>query len=203
MIDRYTTPAMSAIWSREAKYTCWKDVEVAICGAWARTGLIPDAEISEIRSKAAFDLARCDEIELETRHDLAAFVRNLEETIGPPGRWIHFGVTSYDVIDTALGMMLRNSCDVLLESATKLRAEMERLAKEHKNTPMIGRTHAIHAEPITFGFKVASWIRSWIGTSSACARPARMWLTARSAEPSGSMLMSIRRWKRKSVPSLV
>lgn len=159
MIDRYTTPAMSAIWSREAKYTCWKDVEVAICGAWARTGLISDAEIAEIRSKAAFDLARCDEIELETRHDLAAFVRNLEETIGAPGRWIHFGVTSYDVIDTALGMMLRNSCDVLLESATKLRAEMERLAKEHKDTPMIGRTHAIHAEPITFGFKVASWIQ--------------------------------------------
>ncbi len=130
---------------------------MAICEAHAEAGTIPAADMAQIREKAQFDIARCDEIEKETRHDLAAFVRNLEENIGPAGRWIHFGVTSYDVIDTALGMMLRDSCDVLLKSAEALQSEIDRLAREHRSTPMIGRTHAIHAEPITFGFKCASW----------------------------------------------
>lgn len=159
MIERYTTPAMTAIWSRQAKYQRWMEVEVAICEAHHEAGTVSAAEIGEIRAKAAFDIARCDEIELETRHDLAAFVRNLEENIGEAGKWIHFGVTSYDVIDTALGMMLRDSCEVLLESARTLLGEIKRLGEEHKDTPMIGRTHAIHAEPITFGFKCASWAR--------------------------------------------
>lgn len=157
MIDRYTTPAMAAIWSRQAKYDRWKEVELAICLAHAGEGTIPAADIKEIEKKAAFTLERCDAIEQETRHDLAAFVRCLEESIGPAGRWIHFGVTSYDVIDTALGIMLRDSCSVLLESAQGLSLEILRLENEHKKTPMIGRTHGIHAEPITFGFKCASW----------------------------------------------
>lgn len=148
---------MTAIWSRQAKYQRWMQVEVAICEAHARAGTIPQSDMEQIREKAAFDIARCDEIEKETRHDLAAFVRNLEENIGPAGRWVHFGVTSYDVIDTALGMMLRDSCDVLLKSAEELKVEIDRLAHEHRDTAMIGRTHAIHAEPITFGFKCASW----------------------------------------------
>jgi adenylosuccinate lyase len=157
VIDRYTTAAMSGIWSREAKYQRWMEVELAICEAHFEAGTIPEDDIEQIRAKAAFDIARCDEIELETRHDLAAFVRNLEENIGEAGKWIHFGVTSYDVIDTALGMMLRDSCSVLILTAEKLWVEIKRLAEEHKDTPMIGRTHAIHAEPITFGFKCASW----------------------------------------------
>jgi adenylosuccinate lyase len=157
MIERYCTPAMTAIWSRQAKYERWMQVELAICAAHAEEGTIPRPDLDEIVARAAFTLERCDEIEQETRHDLAAFVRNLEESIGAAGRWVHFGVTSYDVIDTALGMMLRDSCDVLLGSAGQLHSEIARLEEEHKRTPMIGRTHGIHAEPITFGFKCSSW----------------------------------------------
>jgi adenylosuccinate lyase len=157
MIERYSTPAMTAIWSRQAKYETWKQVEIAICQAHAEAGSIPMEAVEVIRQKASFTLERCDEIELETRHDLMAFVRNLSETTGPEGRFIHFGVTSYDVIDTALGVMLRNSCDVILESGAKLQAEIKRLGQEHLHTPCIGRTHGIHAEPVTFGFKCASW----------------------------------------------
>src|SRR4051812_31079288 len=148
MIDRYTTPAMNAIWSRQSKYQRWMDVEIAIVEAHAELGAVPDQAVDEIKSKAAFDLKRCDEIEKETRHDLMAFVRNLSENTGQTGRFIHMGVTSYDVIDTALGMMLRDSCDVLIASAERLAAEIARLAKEHEFTPEIGRTHGIHAEPI-------------------------------------------------------
>ncbi len=158
MIDRYTTPAMTAIWSRQAKYERWKEVEIAICRAWSEEGLIPPADLAAIEAKAAFTLERSDELEKETRHDLVAFVRNLEETTGPAGRWIHYGVTSYDVIDTALAMMLRDAAGVVLESGARLRGEVLRLAREHERTPEIGRTHGIHAEPITFGFKCANWL---------------------------------------------
>lgn len=157
MIDRYTTPAMNAIWSRQAKYEVWQEVELAICDAHADMGTIAPEVAAEIRQKATFTLERSDELEKETRHDLMAFVRNLSETTGDNGRYIHMGVTSYDVIDTALGIMLRNSADVLLESAERLSAEIARLAREHADTPEIGRTHGIHAEPITFGFKCANW----------------------------------------------
>jgi adenylosuccinate lyase len=176
MIDRYTTPAMNAIWSRQAKYQRWMDVEIAIVEAHADLGAVPREDVDEIKSKASFDIARCDEIEKETRHDLMAFVRNLSENVsalntqhstpntsqipnadGTAARFIHMGVTSYDVIDTALGIMLRDSCDVLIASAEKLGKEIARLAKEHEHTPEIGRTHGIHAEPITFGFKCANW----------------------------------------------
>lgn len=157
MIDRYTTSAMNAIWSRQARYERWKDVEVAICEAHAEEGTIPAEDMTLIREKSSFTLERCDELEKETRHDLVAFVRNLEENVGPAGRWIHFGVTSYDVIDTATGMMLRDSADVLKESAGKLREELNRLEAEYGDVPQIGRTHGVHAEPITFGHKIRSW----------------------------------------------
>ena len=157
MIDRYTTLAMTAIWSREAKYRRWQDVEVAITEVHAELGTIPMDAANAVRERAAFDLDRCDEIEKETRHDLMAFVRNLAENIGDEGRYVHLGVTSYDVIDTALGMMLRDSCDVLIASSHRLLAEITRLADTHANTVCIGRTHGIHAEPITFGFKCANW----------------------------------------------
>lgn len=157
MIERYTTPGMSAIWNREAKYSKWLKVELAICQAHMEFGTISKQEYQDIKSKARFDLTRCDEIEKETRHDLMAFVRNLSENVGPSGRWIHYGVTSYDVIDTALGMMLRDSANVLIQSTGQLLNEIKRTANKHANTPMIGRTHGIHAEPITFGFKLANW----------------------------------------------
>jgi len=148
---------MNAIWSREAKYERWKEVEIAIVEAHVAAGSVPLAAFEEIEVRATFTLERCDEIELETRHDLMAFVRNLSENIGESGRFVHMGVTSYDVIDTATGMMLRDSCDVLIEDAAKLAVEIARLAIEHEHTPEIGRTHGIHAEPITFGFKCANW----------------------------------------------
>lgn len=157
MIERYTTPAMNAIWSRQAKYERWEEVEIAIVEAHVELGAVPSEALETIKSKASFSLQRCDEIEQETRHDLMAFVRNLSENIGPEGRYVHMGVTSYDVIDTALGMMLRDSADVLLKSAETLAVEIMRLANEHAHTPEIGRTHGIHAEPITFGFKCANW----------------------------------------------
>ncbi len=149
---------MNAIWSRHAKYEQWQEVEVVICEVHAEMGTIPVEAAKAVRSKARFELDRCDEIERETRHDLMAFVRNLAENIGEEGRYVHLGVTSYDVIDTALGMMLRDSCEVLLESCRKLSVQIERLAKTHAHTPCIGRTHGIHAEPITFGFKCANWL---------------------------------------------
>ena len=158
MIDRYSTPAMAAIWDRQARYDRWREVEVAICRGWAEEGLIPAEDLTAIESRASFTLERSDELERETRHDLVAFVRNLEETTGPAGRWIHYGVTSYDVIDTATAMMLRDSGNVVLASGERLRAQVLRLAEEHANTPQIGRTHGIHAEPITFGFKAANWL---------------------------------------------
>lgn len=157
MIDRYSTPGMEAIWSRQAKYDRWKEVEIAICRAWAKEGVVPAEDLAAIEQKAAYTLARCDELEKETRHDLVAFVRCLEESVGPAGRWIHTGVTSYDVIDTALGMMLRDSVGQLVESAGRLRIAITKLIKEHGDAPAIGRTHAIHAEAITFGHKAATW----------------------------------------------
>lgn len=157
MIERYCTDAMEAIWSRQAKYQRWLEVEVAICEAWAEDGVIPAGDLDQIRIKAAFTLERCDELEIETRHDLVAFVRNLEENIGPAGRWVHFGVTSYDVIDSALGMMLRDSCLVLETSGQRLLGAIDSLFERFGKAPMIGRTHGIHAEPITFGHKCMSW----------------------------------------------
>lgn len=169
MIERYCTPAMTSIWSRQAKYDRWMQVEVAICQAFADAGVVPSADMDAIRDGAGFDLARCDELELETRHDLVAFVRCMSEYVSrhagkqagtdeTPSRWIHFGVTSYDVIDTALGMMMRDSLDVLMGSLDKLRAVLLALATQHLETPCIGRTHGIHAEPITFGFKLSGWL---------------------------------------------
>lgn len=157
MIDRYTTPAMNEIWTREAKYRRWQEVEVVIVEVHAKMGAIPAEAAKVVRERSRFDLDRCDEIEKETRHDLMAFVRNVAENVGEEGRYVHLGVTSYDVIDTALAMMLRDSCDVLIASGERLLAEIGRLAREHVNTPCIGRTHGIHAEPITFGVKCANW----------------------------------------------
>ncbi len=148
---------MAEVWGRQAKYEKWKAVEIEVCRAWTEAGVIPAEDFAAIEAKADFTLERCDELEEETRHDLVAFVRCLEESVGAPGRWIHLGVTSYDVIDTALGMMLRDSCKILLESLSLLKEKSSDLARRTKDLPAIGRTHAIHAEPITFGFKAASW----------------------------------------------
>lgn len=171
MIERYTTEGMTAIWGREAKYRRWLEVELAVCEAWCAAGVVPEADMAALRERASFDVDRCDEIEQVTRHDLVAFVRNLSENVSgvdalspeletlenDASRWIHFGVTSYDVIDTALATMLRDSCGVLLGSLGALSLEVASLFDRAGSYPCIGRTHGVHAEPITFGHKVQGW----------------------------------------------
>jgi len=157
MIDRYTTPEMRALWSEEGKFRAWLEVEIAICEGLAQYGYIPADAPAVIRERARFDIQRIAELEQETRHDVMAFVRNLAETVGEAGRWIHFGVTSYDVVDTALAMRLKRSVELILAECDALQTEIRRLALEHLHTPMIGRTHGVHAEPITFGFKLLGW----------------------------------------------
>lgn len=158
MIDRYTTPEMRALWTMEARTQRWLDVEIAVCEALEAYGRIPAGTTAAIRSKARFDLTRMAEIEKETRHDVMAFVKNVQEYLGEEGRFLHFGITSYDVVDTALGMALRDAVDIIIRRAEALREVIRRRAREHRDTLEIGRTHGIHAEPITFGFKLAGWL---------------------------------------------
>jgi adenylosuccinate lyase len=158
VIDRYTTKAMRELWSPRNKTQKWLDVEIAVCEGLEHFGQIPAGTTAAIRAGARFDLERMAELEKETRHDVMAFVKNVAENLGPEGRYVHYGVTSYDIVDTALSLLLRDSADILLASCERLIATIRRRAREHKSTVMIGRTHGIHAEPITFGFKLATWL---------------------------------------------
>jgi len=158
MIDRYTTKAMRELWSAQNKTQKWLDVEIAVCDGLEKFKQIPAGTTAAIRAGARFDLDRMAELEKETRHDVMAFVKNVAENLGEEGRYVHYGVTSYDIVDTALSLLLRDSADILLASADRLIETIRRRAREHKNTIMIGRTHGIHAEPITFGFKLATWL---------------------------------------------
>lgn len=156
MIEKYTRPEMGKIWSAENKYRCWLRVEIAVAEAWAEIGRVPPDALPAIRA-ASFDLARIDEIEAETQHDVIAFLRNLQETVGPDARWIHLGLTSSDVIDTALALQLVDATDLLLRDLDALLESVGRRAREYRDTAMMGRTHNVHAEPITFGYKLAVW----------------------------------------------
>lgn len=160
MIQRYTLPRMGAIWSQENKFRKWLEVEIAIAEAWAELGVVPEEAVRKIRERAGFSVERVEELERETRHDMVAFLRCVAEHIGDESasRWLHFGVTSYDVEDTALALLLRESADLLLEDLDKLEEAVAERAREHKHTLMIGRTHGVHAEPITFGLKLAVWV---------------------------------------------
>lgn len=156
MIEKYTRPEMGQIWSAENKYRSWLRVEIAVAEAWAEIGRVPAGALPAIRD-ATFDLARIEEIEAETQHDVIAFLRNLQETVGADARWIHLGLTSSDVIDTALALQLVDATDLLVRDVDELRSAVGRRAKEHRETVMMGRTHNVHAEPITFGYKLAVW----------------------------------------------
>ena len=156
MIERYTRGAMGRVWSTQNKYQCWLEVEIAVAEAWAAEGLVPESALPAIRA-ATFDLDRIAEIEAETQHDVIAFLHNLTETVGEPARWIHLGLTSSDVVDTALALQLVASVDLLLRSVDELRAALGRSALRYRRTVMMGRTHNVHAEPITFGYKLAVW----------------------------------------------
>lgn len=157
MIPRYSREKMAAIWSQENKYQKWLDVEVAACEAMVKLEKIPAGAVETIKAKAAINVARIDEIEKITKHDVVAFVSSLTEIIGEDGRFIHMGLTSSDVLDTALAVQLKEASDLLLSDLDQLLAVLKRRAFEHKRTLMIGRSHGIHAEPITFGLKMALW----------------------------------------------
>jgi adenylosuccinate lyase len=158
MIDRYTTPELRELWSMHARTQRWLQVEIAVCEGLERFSIIPEGVTGRIRAQARFDLARMAEIEKETRHDVMAFVKNVQENLGDEGRFVHYGITSYDVVDTALCMALRDALDIIIGRAEGLAEVIRRMARKHKDTLEIGRTHGIHAEPITFGFKLAGWL---------------------------------------------
>ncbi|MEO7718527.1 MAG: adenylosuccinate lyase [Capsulimonas sp.] len=157
MIERYSHPQMRGLWEPQAKTQRWLDVEIAVCEGLAHFGYIPQEDVEKIKSDSKFELDRIAELEKETRHDVMAFVKNVQEHLGDEGRFVHFGITSYDVVDTALSILLRDSLDLILEGVDGLMKVVARLAVEHKDTLQIGRTHGIHAEPITFGYKLAVW----------------------------------------------
>lgn len=157
MIPRYSRENMTAIWSQENKYQKWLDVEVAACEAMVKLGKVPAAAVETIKAKAVINVARIDEIEKITKHDVIAFVSSLTEKIGEDGRFIHMGLTSSDVLDTALAIQLKEAAEILIDDFDQLLPILKKKAFEHKNTLMIGRSHGIHAEPITFGLKMALW----------------------------------------------
>ncbi len=157
MVPRYTRPEMAAIWSDENRYRKWLDVELYACEAWNRLGRIPDEALREIRERAAFDVDRIAEIEAEVRHDVIAFLTNVAEHVGPASRYIHMGMTSSDVLDTALAMLCVEAVDRIIAQAERLAGVLRARAHEFKMTPQMGRSHGIHAEPITFGLKLALW----------------------------------------------
>ena len=158
MIERYTLPEMGRIWTENAKFQSWLKVEIAACEANCSLGKMPEAALKEIRLNAKFEESRIKEIEKEVKHDVIAFLTNINEYVGDSGRYIHVGMTSSDVLDTGLSLQLKDSCELLLEEIEKLENEIRSLARKHKNTLMIGRSHAIHGEPISFGFKLAGWL---------------------------------------------
>ena len=157
MIPRYTHPGMGRIWSDQHKYETWLQVEVAAAEAMAEAGIIPAEAARDIRERGAFDVERIDAIEQTTQHDVIAFTTAVAEHIGASARWLHFGLTSSDVIDTAQALQMREGLDVILENIDDLRRAVKARAEEHRRTPMIGRTHGVHAEPMTFGIKLALW----------------------------------------------
>ena len=149
---------MGRIWSEEAKFQSWLDVEIAATEANAELGRVPAEALAQIKERAAFEVPRILEIEAEVRHDVIAFLTNVNEHVGDAGRYIHVGMTSSDVLDTGLALQLKRSVRVLGQELDQLCEALRQLARQHKDTVMIGRSHAIHGEPITFGFKLAGWL---------------------------------------------
>ena len=157
MIPRYTPPEMGYLWSDQQRYETWLRVEIAAARAMAAHGVIPADAARDIAERGKVEAARVDEIERETRHDVIAFTTAVAEHVGPSARWLHFGMTSSDVLDTALALQMRGACDLVLHDLCALMRAVAARAHEHRRTPMIGRTHGVHAEPMTFGLKLALW----------------------------------------------
>lgn len=157
MIERYTRPEMGAIWTEENHFNAWLEVEILSCEAWAELGVIPKEDVKKIREKASFTVDRIKEIEQQTRHDVVAFTRTVSESLGEEKKWVHYGLTSTDVVDTALSFQLKQANAILLKDIETFIEILTNKAKEHKYTVMMGRTHGVHAEPTTFGLKLALW----------------------------------------------
>jgi adenylosuccinate lyase len=157
MIERYSLPAMREIWTDQARMHNWLQIEVLAAEAMAQLGTVPAEAVVQIKKNARFDVDRVKEIEKTTRHDVVAFINNLAESIGEPARWLHYGMTSSDVLDTGLAIQLRDAAAILIDDTSRLLGIIKNRALEFRNTPMIGRTHGVHAEPITFGLKLAVW----------------------------------------------
>ena len=157
MIDRYTLPEMGALWSEQNKFQKWLDVEIAVCEVHAERGTIPVEALQEIKARASFSVDRINEIEKITNHDVIAFTTNLAESIGEASRFVHYGLTSSDVVDTANALLLRDASQILLKKVATLMDSLKRRAFEFQNTPQVGRTHGIHAEPTSFGLTFALW----------------------------------------------
>ncbi len=157
MIERYSRPEMRNIWSEENKFKAWLEVEICACEAWAELGIIPKEDVEKLRAGASFDMDRIYEIEKETRHDVIAFTRAVSESLGEERKWVHYGLTSTDVVDTALGYLLRQANEILERDIINFIEILKDKAIAYKDTPMMGRTHGVHAEPTTFGLKMALW----------------------------------------------
>ncbi|MGI8351473.1 adenylosuccinate lyase [Niallia circulans] len=157
MIDRYTRPEMGNIWTEENRFKAWLEVEILACEAWVKLGEIPQEDVKKIRENASFDIERIKEIEMDTRHDVVAFTRAVSETLGEERKWVHYGLTSTDVVDTALSYLIKQANEILLKDVENFIAVLKNKAQEHKYTVMMGRTHGVHAEPTTFGLKLALW----------------------------------------------
>lgn len=157
MIERYSRPEMRAIWTEERKFNTWLEVEILACEAWSKLGVIPPEDVEKIRANARVHVERIYEIEQETRHDVVAFTRQISETLGEERKWVHYGLTSTDVVDTALSHLLLQANEILEKDLLNFIEIIKEKAREHKYTLMMGRTHGVHAEPITFGLKMALW----------------------------------------------
>lgn len=157
MISRYTRPEMAAIWNDQTKYDCWLAVEIAADEGWSKLGMIPEEDVKKIQQNAKFDVDRIAEIEAETHHDVIAFTRCVSESLGAEKKWVHYGLTSTDVVDTAYGYQLKQVNDILRQDLQNFKEIIAQKAKEYQYTVMMGRTHGVHAEPTTFGLKLARW----------------------------------------------
>ncbi|BDB64232.1 adenylosuccinate lyase [Helicobacter cinaedi] len=157
MVERYAREQMKKLWDMNAKYSAWLEVEKALVRGWNKLGLIPDSDCEKICKNAKFDIARIDEIEAVTKHDLIAFTTSVAESLGEESRWVHYGITSSDCIDTAVALQMRDSLKIILDDIRQVREAIKTRAYEHKDTLMVGRSHGIHGEPITFGLVLAIW----------------------------------------------
>lgn len=157
MIERYSRKEMADIWTLENQFQAWLEVELAACNAWSKLGKIPEEDVEKLYENASFDVDRIKEIEKQTRHDVVAFTRSVSESLGDEKKWVHYGLTSTDVVDTANGYRLKQANDILRKDLHKIIDALAEKAKKHKYTVMMGRTHGVHAEPTTFGLKCALW----------------------------------------------